>query len=278
MSGAAREEQRRNSETFLEIISVLRGLARSGVAIRGRSETDGNFMKLLEEKAVLSHEVELWIQKKTNFLSHDCQDEIFEIMAKMVQRQLVEELKKSKWFSIIADGTTDVAGTEQICVCYRHVNDQMEAHELFLGLYAAPDSTAATLANVLLDATQRLMGGINDLRGMCFDGASNMSGHISGVQARLASMQPKAIFVHCFNHSLDLALVEEAKQVPMIADVMNVVRDVSTSLNTAKRKNMFRDYVIPLRRTASATQNTTRSLSHSLDRAMCGVSQVFGKL
>ena len=57
-------------------------------------------------------------------------------------------------------------------------------------------------------------------------------------------MQPKAIFVHCFNHILDLALVEEAKPVPMIADAMNVVQDVSTSLNTAKRKNMFRDYVI----------------------------------
>ncbi|XP_043192308.1 zinc finger MYM-type protein 1-like [Amphibalanus amphitrite] len=244
VNDATQSERKRNTETYLQIISVLRGLARSGVAVRGHSELDGNLTKLLEEKAALSPEVKQWMERKTNFLTHDCQDEIFEIMAKMIQRQLVEEMKDSGWFSIIADGTTDVAGKEQICVCYRFVNDKLEAQEVFLGLYAAPDSTAATLTKVLLDATQRLVGGISHLRGMCFDGASNMSGQISGVQARLASMQPKAIFVHCFNHSLDLALVEEAKQVPMIADVMNIVRDVSTCLNTAKRKNMFRDHVI----------------------------------
>ena len=41
ISGAAREEQKRNSETFLEIISPLGGLARSGVAIRGHLKPTG---------------------------------------------------------------------------------------------------------------------------------------------------------------------------------------------------------------------------------------------
>ena len=69
--------------------------------------------------------------------------------------------------------------------------------------------------------------------------------------------------------SLDLALVEEAKQVPMIADVINTVEDVSMSSFTftwpqhGQVKEKFRDHVIGgrgslLRRTAN--RNTTRSV------------------
>ena len=84
----------------------------------------------------------------------------------------------------------------------------------------------------------------HNLRGLCFDGASNMSGAIKGVQARLTELQPKAEFVHCLNQSLDLALVEKAKSVPTIGDVMSIVRDAVTTLKTAKRNNLFEEHVI----------------------------------
>lgn len=39
--------------------------------------------------------------------------------------------------------------------------------------------------------------------GQAYDGSSNMSGRISGVQARI---NPKAVFIHCVCHSLNLAV------------------------------------------------------------------------
>ena len=40
-----------------------------------------------------------------------------------------------------------------------------------------------------------------------------MSGHISGVQTRLKQYNEKILYVHCFNHILNLCLVETVKNV-----------------------------------------------------------------
>lgn len=39
-----------------------------------------------------------------------------------------------------------------------------------------------------------------------YDGASNMSGQFQGVQAHIRSKYPKALYVHCAAHSLNLAV------------------------------------------------------------------------
>ena len=53
-----------------------------------------------------------------------------------------------------------------------------------------------------------------------------------------------SVYVHCCNHSLDLALAEEAKQVAVVSDAMNLTREISNALNTAKRQNLFKGHVI----------------------------------
>ena len=43
-------------------------------------------------------------------------------------------------------------------------------------------------------------------RGQCFDGASNMTGHQKGVATQIAQEEPRALFTHCYGHSLNLVL------------------------------------------------------------------------
>ena len=45
---------------------------------------------------------------------------------------------------------------------------------------------------------------INDCRGQSYDNASNMSGKYIGVQARVCEKNPKADYIPCFAHSLNL--------------------------------------------------------------------------
>ncbi len=45
-----------------------------------------------------------------------------------------------------------------------------------------------------------------DMRGQCYDGASNMSGTRSGVKA-VVQEAPKAMYYHCAAHRLNLAVV-----------------------------------------------------------------------
>ncbi|CAM4510486.1 unnamed protein product [Leuciscus chuanchicus] len=90
------------------------------------------------------------------------------------------------------------------------------------------------------DVLVRLHLPLERLKGYCFDGASNMSGRFNGVQAKLKEVCPDSVFVHCANHSLDLVLQEVAREVRLVADTLNFVREVTVIINdSAKRKALY---------------------------------------
>ena len=45
------------------------------------------------------------------------------------------------------------------------------------------------------------------IRSQTYDGAKNMTGKKSGVKTQILNENEKAIFVHCFNHALNLAVI-----------------------------------------------------------------------
>ena len=55
---------------------------------------------------------------------------------------------------------------------------------------------------------------------MCqnYDGASVMSGHLSGVQAQIRKLTTKALYFHCYCHRLNLVIVDCIKSVPAAAE------------------------------------------------------------
>lgn len=46
-----------------------------------------------------------------------------------------------------------------------------------------------------------------------YDGAAVMSGDIGGLQAKVQEHYPKALFIHCFSHSLNLVLSQAASNI-----------------------------------------------------------------
>ena len=76
----------------------------------------------------------------------------------------------------------------------RHVTEELQVHEEFLGLYAVDSTDATTLVSVVKDAMVRMNLPMSNLRGQCYDGASVMSGIRSGVAKQIADIEPKAIF------------------------------------------------------------------------------------
>ena len=55
-------------------------------------------------------------------------------MANQVIRDLVLEIR-GDFFSIICDEFTDISNKEQLNICIRWVDKELEAHEDFLGVY-----------------------------------------------------------------------------------------------------------------------------------------------
>ena len=65
----------------------------------------------------------------------------------------------------MADECVDCANNEQLVVCFRYVDDQLDVHEKFLGLYMCPDTTANTIVKVLEDVLLRLNLKLSRCRG-----------------------------------------------------------------------------------------------------------------
>jgi hypothetical protein len=53
------------------------------------------------------------------------------------------------------------------------------------------------------------------LYGQGYDGASNMAGHMQGDQAHVRAMYPKALYIHCVAHSLNLAVLTASNIKPI---------------------------------------------------------------
>lgn len=52
---------------------------------------------------------------------------------------------------------------------------------------------------------------MKNMRGQCYDGASNMAGARSGYNAIIKEVAPLAIYHHCAAHRLNLAIISACK-------------------------------------------------------------------
>lgn len=72
---------------------------------------------------------------------------------------------------------------------------------------------------------------MSNCRGQAYDGAATMSGRHKGVAARILSQEPRALYVHCSAHNLNLCLQDVCKNTETVkaaldftAEVVNIVR------------------------------------------------------
>ena len=84
----------------------------------------------------------------------------------------------------------------------------------------------ATLRDNRLDITGLVSQG--------YDKASVMSGRCSGVQQRIKTVAPQAIYVHCYAHCLNLVLVDATKKVSDSADFFAIIESLYAFLSSAK--------------------------------------------
>ena len=102
-------------------------------------------------------------------------------MAHQLQKDLVNDIG-SNFFSLIADEYTDINNYEQLTVCLQWIDDTLEEHEDFLGIYLIPDIASDTVVSVIKDAFIRLQLSLQNCWGQCYNGACNMLGKSSGVK------------------------------------------------------------------------------------------------
>ena len=92
-------------------------------------------------------------------------------------------------YAIIADETPDLSKTEQLAVLVRYVwNGVVE--ELLLAAEPMEETTAEVLFHTIRGKLQQCGIEFSNMRGQCYDGASNVSGIHTGLQARIQEISP----------------------------------------------------------------------------------------
>jgi len=189
---------------------------------------------------------------KYKYMSVDVVNEQIAIMSNSVLRAIIKDIKDARWFAVMADETRDVSGAEQFTVCVRRVSDRFTVSEDLLGLVDVPTTDSDTLYSVLEDVLIRRNLLIDNCRGQAYDGASNMSGHSSGVAARMLAKQPAALAVHCLAHCINLCLQEVSSSCRAVRDALNTVHDVTTLIKRHHQRECI------FLRTSNAMQSSVR--------------------
>lgn len=224
------------------IFTTVQFLCRQGLAIRGHEDVNSNFVQLLELRKNDVPELKDWLGRSGyKWTSHDIQNEIIDLLGKSVLRKVLASIKRTEHFSIMVDETSDSSIREQVSFCIRTVDDSLIINEDFIGLYETPNTESQTLFSILKDVFARLDLSMDNLRGQCYDGASNMRGKFKGLKKLVLDIQPKARYVHCTAHSLNLAVVDSLRHLTSMRDIMALAKDlINTVRESNKRMELFR--------------------------------------
>ena len=167
-----------NRKILLILLRSIAFLARQGLALRGDGkEVDSNFRQLLLLQATENKKITEWLSKPINtFTSKYIQNEMLKLMAVKLLGDITKRIQKVKFFTLMADETTDAGNKEQLVIVFRWVDENLNVHEYFIGLHEIEVANADFITDVLKNILVVCNLNVHQLRGQCYDGASVMSG------------------------------------------------------------------------------------------------------
>ncbi len=253
LSSSYQDQVKNNRAILLSIIDVIISLGQRNIPFRGHGwnkvtkREDGNFDFFLNWKAQFDPCLQRHLEsckKNASYKSPDIQNEIIHLAGMEVRDSILSEIRSAGWYSLMADECTDVATIEQMSICIRFVDDKPEVREEFLGFVKLDSADAVTISASLLSFLSSCNLDLSHLRGQGYDGASVMAGKVSGVSARILEEQPRAMYVHCRAHNLNLVVSSSCKQVPEIRNLFDSLGALTWFLGaSAKRKAILKRHL-----------------------------------
>ncbi|XP_031637258.1 zinc finger MYM-type protein 1-like, partial [Contarinia nasturtii] len=217
-----------NRKILSSIISTIIFCGTHDLPLRGKESQTGVFHDLIKFKIdagdeILKKHIEEG-KKNASYLSVQIQNEIVDLLGRTIQEILIEDVKKSPVYSIMADETADMSGKEQLSIGVRFFDEhKMIVREECLGFIELNAMDAKTIANFIDNFIQN--HGLDPMKcvGQGYDGCSTMSGDNAGVQKILKQKYPKALYFHCASHKINL-VVNDSSSVPEIRNTISTVK------------------------------------------------------
>jgi hypothetical protein len=218
------------------------------------------------------------------YTHHTVQNALLSIMAEIILQEIASEIGSVQYFSVLADESKDLSKKEQVSVIVRYLFNG-SIHEEFIGLTEAHGLNAGGLTDTIVNMIKKLSSLSNNsivfqnCVGQGYDGASVVAGHLSGVNALIReTYAPCAQYIHCFNHRLNLVLVDVVKSVSCCAETLSLLQTFYVFLSgssvhqrwvTKQKENNLR--VIELK----SISETRWACQSSMISAFCSRLEIF---
>eukprot|EP00794_Sanderia_malayensis_P004246 gene4246-4810_t len=238
-----KSEQEMHKDLLLRQLSSIQYLTRQGLAIQGDHEGESNLYQLLKTRSEDVPNLKRWIGK-IQYTSPDVVNELIEIMGNDVLCSIFEDIISNfGLFSLIADESRDISNKEQLTCILQWVSvPELSTHEDFVGMHHIKETDAETVTYCFKDILLRCNLFLDDCRWQAYDGAATLSGHLSGVAARIKDENPAAHRIHCANHRLDLALKGCTKESKIVCETLSFVQDLAVFIrNSPTRMSIYED-------------------------------------
>nr|XP_022905212.1 uncharacterized protein LOC111417225 [Onthophagus taurus] len=153
----------------------------------------------------------------------------------------MKKVKEAAAYSVLADETADISGTEQLSIGMRYFDEEtQQVQEMFVGFIELKDLDAKSIARSIDEFLTKEDLNINKCVGFGFDGCSTMSGKDGVVQAILRKKYTKALYFHCSCHKLNL-VINDLNSLPEIRNAMGTTKDTINFF----RESVLRRKLIP---------------------------------
>lgn len=282
-------------EILRRLLSVIKLLSSRGLPFRGSDEIigsvqNGNYLGCLELLAEYDPFLAEHIQKHGNkgrghisYLSSTICDEFIELIGHQVLQQIINEIKKAKYYSISVDSTPDIAHSDQLTIIFRYVlpSGPVERFTKFIPMYG---HTGMELTNILLQFIDENGISIKDCRGQSYDNASNMSGKYIGMQALIREKKPLADYIPCCAHSLNLVGQNAVNSCPVAVSFFNFVQQLYCFFSASTHRwnlltNSFKPCGIPtLKRLADTRWSAHHDAVNALQKGYSTIRDVLSNI
>ncbi|XP_015321838.2 zinc finger MYM-type protein 1 isoform X5 [Bos indicus x Bos taurus] len=230
-----------NKKYLKLIIENILFLGKQCLFLKGNDQSissvnKGNFLELLEIRAKdKGEEIFRLMNSQVDFYnSTQIQNDIIEIIKTEILQDIVNEINVSSAFSVICDETTGGATKGQFSVCVRYPQKTSKAvliKERFLGFIDVEEMTGTSLHRSIKAYLQQIGVDLNKIRGQAYDSTSNWKGKLKKIAAEFKKEEPRALYLHCYTHCLDLAVIRFCKEVKELRSALNTLSSLFNTIH-----------------------------------------------
>ncbi|KAE8293775.1 hypothetical protein D5F01_LYC06711 [Larimichthys crocea] len=171
-----------------------------------------NFSSLLDMMRGLGLSYLSHLNKAGNahYTSEEIMQEMVQVLSDEPRQHIFNSMRKSRYFSLLIDETTDIAVAKQLIIYGRYLTETHEVRTSFLAIQDIADGQAITIVAAIKAFLSSADLDINKMAGFGSDGAAVMVGRRNGVAAKLRGDNQKLVNIHCIAHRLALASAQAA--------------------------------------------------------------------